>query len=248
MEKLKDASTPRKNRSKLKATNGDGSNSSRAKNKKEDRSGDDAALTPPGRKSKEEEMKDKGATAADPASTVAGSTVPETPEEVPDIDPLEHIPDEYRKHGVDTEPILYYVREKSDEEELEALLEAAQNDVRLHQARIRAAAANDISLLGSYDFTLDPLYLSRQERKVGRVEVVELLTKEARTILRELDEDKKNLTPDERTQVKLARWQRALELYVYCPSEMSLDLLGLLEKLLDGTSEVRGAHVCRIVV
>ena len=172
-------------------------------------------------------------------SKTAQPKQPPMKEALPDYDPLEHIPEEYRKHGVDTEPILHYIREKSDEEELEALLEAAQRDVRLHQARIRAAALNNPALLAEYDFTQDSMYISRQERKQDRMTVVEKLSQEARTILRELDEDKKNLTPAERTQVKLARWQRALELYVYCPSEMSLDLLGLLEKLLDGTSEVR---------
>lgn len=157
---------------------------------------------------------------------------------MPEYDPLEFIPEEYRKHGVDTEPMLYYIKEKSDEEELDRLLEAAQRDVRLHQARIRAATHNNVSLLAEYDFLKDPIYTSRQERKTERISVVAALSREAKKILKELDEDKKNLTPEERVQVKLARWQRALELYVYCPSEMSLDLLGLLEKLLDGTSEV----------
>lgn len=166
---------------------------------------------------------------------------------VPDYDPLEVIPEEYRKHGVDTEPMLYYIRQKTEEEELDDLLEAAQRDVRLHQARIRAALLNNPALLASYDFTQDPAYVARQERKKERIAVVENLSKEAKIILKELDEEKKNLTPAERTQVKLARWQRALELYVYCPSEMSLDLLGLLEKLLNGTSEVSGTRLISVL-
>jgi len=155
-----------------------------------------------------------------------------------EYDPLEVIPEEYRKHGANTEPILHYIRERSDEEELESLLEAAQRDVRLHQARIKAAASNNLSLLGEYDFSKDPHFIARQERRTLRMEAVESLTNEANMILQELDEkDKKDLTHDERLQVKLARWQRALELYVYCPSSLSMDLLGLLEKLLDGTTE-----------
>mmetsp|Transcript_7021 Transcript_7021/g.10243 ORF Transcript_7021/g.10243 Transcript_7021/m.10243 type:complete len:1101 (+) Transcript_7021:164-3466(+) len=154
-----------------------------------------------------------------------------------DYDPLEVIPEEYRKHGVDTEPMLHYIRERSEDEDLERLLEAAQRDVRLHQARIKAAAANDTSLLGEYDFSKDTQFIARQERRRIRMEDVKSLTSEANKIICELDEDKKNLTHTERTQVKLARWQRALELYVYCPSSLSMDLLGLLEKLLDGTSE-----------
>lgn len=240
MEKSKDAATPRtQRRNKLKATLGAeigiGSNnsSSHSRRSSKSKSKDSSSKT---KSSKEGGDEKKESKKVDKAAATAAKEEAEA-----EYDPLEHIPEEYRKHGVDTEPILHYIREKNDEEDLDALLEAAQSDVRLHQARIRAAAANDTALLRSYNFMLDPMYLSRQERKIGRVEVVELLTKEARTILRELDEDKKNLTPEERTQVKLARWQRALELYVYCPSEMSLDLLGLLEKLLDGTNEVRGA-------
>ena len=164
----------------------------------------------------------------------------------PDYDPLEVIPEEYRKHGVDTEPMLYYIRQKTEEEELGVLLEAAQRDVRLHQARIRAAVLNNPAMLASHDFTQDPAYVARQERKKERIAVVENLSKQAKVILKELDEEKKNLTPAERTQVKLARWQRALELFVYCPSEMSLDLLGLLEKLLNGTSEVSGTRVITV--
>lgn len=156
-----------------------------------------------------------------------------------DYDPLENIPEEYRNHGVDTEPMLHYIRERNEDEDLERLLEAAQRDVRLHQARIKAAAANDTSLLAEYDFTKDPHFIARQDRQRIRMEDVKSLTSEANKIICELDEDKKNLTHTERTQVKLARWQRALELYVYCPSSISMDLLGLLEKLLDGTSEVR---------
>ncbi len=40
---------------------------------------------------------------------------------------------------------------------------------------------------------------------------------------------------------RLARWQRAAELYVYCPEESGVDftLLKLLEKLIEGCGEVR---------
>lgn len=188
--------------------------------------------------SSDRRRKDETKDGTPPLSTTTALSAP-----LPDYDPLEVVPEEYRKHGVDTEPMLYYIREKTDEEELDALLEAAQRDVRLHQARIRAALHNNPALLASYDFSQDPAHVARQERKKERIAVVENLSKQAQTILKELDEEKKNLTPAERTQVKLARWQRALELYVYCPSQMSLDLLGLLEKLLNGTSEVSGVKV-----
>ena len=191
--------------------------------------------------SSERRKKDESKEAKPQVTTTTALSAPP-----PDYDPLEVIPEEYRKHGVDTEPMLYYIRQKTEEEELDVLLEAAQLDVRLHQARIRASLLNNPTLLATYDFTQDPAYMARQDRKKERIAVIENLSKQANIILKELDEEKKNLTPAERTQVKLARWQRALELYVYCPSEMSLDLLGLLEKLLNGTSEVSGLKVMTV--
>jgi hypothetical protein len=158
-----------------------------------------------------------------------------------DIDPLEVIPEEYRKNGIDTEPQLFYLPRMTSNTastSLDDLLEAAQKDVRLHQARIRAALFNQPGLLAEYDYEKDTAYISRQQRLKERMNMVEILAKESHDILRDLNEERKNLTPAERIQVKLAQWQRALELYVYCPLEMTLDLLGLLEKLLDGTSEV----------
>ena len=65
----------------------------------------------------------------------------------------------------------------------------------------------------------------------------ESLKKEVATIVSNLN------TPIEGTQAevaseRLARWQRALELYVYCPEETGVDLLKLLEKLIEGCGEV----------
>lgn len=155
-----------------------------------------------------------------------------------DDDPLTTIPEEYRKHGVDTEPLLYYLHQVESPGDLEQLLEAAQRDVQLHHARIQAAAFNQPSLLLDYNYLQDPTNLARQERLKERTDFVTKLYKEAPQIIKDLQEEKKDLTQAERTQVKLARWQRALELYVYCPSQLNMDLLGLLDKLLDGTSEV----------
>ena len=250
MSKVRESNAPRKSRSGKSASaasaasQSDGSsraqtldsttsasrNSSKAGAKTD--AGDDQPSATPDRK--KEESKD-----------VTSTTIPlQAP--LPDYDPLEVIPEEYRKHGVDTEPILYYIREKTEEESLEALMEAAQSDVRLHHARIRAALLNNPALLAEYDFMQDATYIARQERKKERIAMVESLAKEAKTILKDLDEEKLNLTQAERTQVKLARWQRALELYVYCPSEMSLDLLGLLEKLLDRTTEVSNQRSVKV--
>ena len=65
----------------------------------------------------------------------------------------------------------------------------------------------------------------------------ESLKKEVATIVSKLN------TPIEGTQAevaseRLARWQRAEELYVYCPEETGVDLLKLLEKLIEGCGEV----------
>ena len=68
------------------------------------------------------------------------------------------------------------------------------------------------------------------------------LKKEAAAIVRLID------TPIEGTQAevakeRLARWQRALELYVHCPEEIGVNLLKLLGKLIEGCGEVGTHHV-----
>ena len=70
----------------------------------------------------------------------------------------------------------------------------------------------------------------------------EALKKESSTIVRLID------TPIEGTHAevaseRLARWQRALELYVYCPEERGVDFMKLLEKLIEGCGEVRRLYV-----
>jgi len=70
----------------------------------------------------------------------------------------------------------------------------------------------------------------------------ESLKKEVATIVSNLN------TPIEGTQAevaseRLARWQRALELYVYCPEETGVDLLKLLEKLIEGCGEVSWSYL-----
>jgi hypothetical protein len=67
------------------------------------------------------------------------------------------------------------------------------------------------------------------------------LKKEAGAILRQFDKPlhEKGETAAEVAKERMARWQRALELYVYCPEEGGVDLLKLLEKLIEGCGEVR---------
>jgi hypothetical protein len=50
-------------------------------------------------------------------------------------------------------------------------------------------------------------------------------------------------TQAEVASVRLTRWQRALELYVYCPEETGVDLMRLLEKLIEGCGEVSWSYL-----
>lgn len=147
------------------------------------------------------------------------------------------VPDEYKKHRENTEPILYYLQTCPEDASLARLLKAAEDDVRLHQARIKAVINNDPKLVSAYQPKDDPALKERLLRKEKRLERLANLQKDAPTILQELEEEKKGLTTEERIQVKLARWQRALDLYVYSPAHIQMDMLGLLEKLLEGLSE-----------
>ena len=147
---------------------------------------------------------------------------------------------------------------------LRMLLEAAQDDIRLHRARQQAGTHRLVDLLRSYKLETDPLWLARQQRLNERVLTLGKLDNQRTLILSELQAAISGLTAQEKTQVQLARWQRALELFVYAPppkivdekaavqpsslpptfggksaSSSELDLWGLLEKLLEGISEVR---------
>ena len=153
------------------------------------------------------------------------------------------IPDEYKKNRESTEPILYYIQQCPEDASLGRLLAAAEEDIRLHQARIKAVVQNNPKLVTEYTFEGDEDLKARQVRKEERLARLKSLQENASTILEELDEVKKGLTNEERIQVKLARWQRALDLYVYSPAHMKMDMLGLLEKLLEGLSEVRGVKL-----
>ena len=147
------------------------------------------------------------------------------------------IPDDYRKHLENTEPILHYLKACPDNASLARLLKAADDDIRLHQARIKAVVNNDPKIVQDYQFETDEALLQRQARQEDRLEMLERLQQDATKILEELQETKKGLTNAERSQVKLARWQRALDLYVYSPAHLQMDMLGLLEKLLEGLNE-----------
>jgi hypothetical protein len=171
---------------------------------------------------------------------------------------LDQIPVEYLQNP-DTDPVLYYLPKlvaAAEEEQrggpddeaasaaaqslsLRQLLKAAQGDVRLHRARVRAAARNDVKLIRQYQLEQDEEFLARQDRLEERQARAAELDQEASTILQELEQtsDARGLTVAERTQLQLARWQRALELYVYTSSTESLTWQSLFERLLSGISE-----------
>lgn len=146
------------------------------------------------------------------------------------------------------------------------LLAAAEDDLRLHRARRQAGRARDVRLLSTYKIETDAAWLARQGRLNERDLLLGKLDAERAAILRELLEgNTAGLTAKEATAIQLARWQRALELYVYDPpartggagtaagadpskggghgagqkrQPKNLDFLGLLEKLMETSAEV----------
>ena len=145
------------------------------------------------------------------------------------------------------------------------LLAAAEDDLRLHRARQQAGRARDPRLLQTYKIETDTTWLTRQGRLNERELLLGKLDSERAVILRELLEgNTAGLTAKEATAIQLARWQRALELYVYDPvgradnsnpaggesskgtvggmgqkkQPKNLDFLGLLEKLMETSAEV----------
>ena len=102
--------------------------------------------------------------------------------------------------------------------DLRVLMAAAEDDIRLHRARVQAGKANDTSLLRLYKIEQDPSWLARQQRLHERWLLLSKLDTERDMILQELRTDTmRGLTAVEKTHVQLARWQRALELFVYSP-------------------------------
>ena len=96
-------------------------------------------------------------------------------------------------------------------------------------------------MLRKYQLETDPAWLARQQRLNERELMLSKLDTERPIILKELLNPPTGLTPEEAAQVQLARWQRALELFVYSPKEQDkLGMLELLEQLSEGVAEVCG--------
>ena len=101
---------------------------------------------------------------------------------------------------------------------LRVLLAAAEEDIRLHRARQQAGKNRDSRLLKNYKIETDQNWLTRQQRLNERDLLLGKLSSERTMILKELlGGNTAGLTAKEATAIQLARWQRALELYVYDP-------------------------------
>jgi len=156
---------------------------------------------------------------------------------------LQTIPKEYLSKPEKAEPILYYLPRTSSNNNssesqtssggnikstkfpsLRVLLAAAQDDIRLHRARQQAGKYRDPKLLSSYKIENDQLWLTRQQRLHERELLLGKLDMERSLIVKELLEgNTAGLTAQEATAIQLARWQRALELYIYDPPTQKKD-------------------------
>lgn len=193
-----------------------------------------------------------------PLASLAGATNSNSKPAAP-INIHETLPSEYLCNPKTTEPILYYLPRlllAIQEEQsaaaatttstqpppqpvtLRELLRAAAGDVRLHRARVQAGLRHDTKLIRTYQLDTDPDHVARVKRAEERVAAQEDLQQQAEAILQELADSHaaKGLTVTEKQQLQLARWQRALELYVYT-QHSALDWQSLFEKLLSGMSE-----------
>lgn len=136
---------------------------------------------------------------------------------------------------------------KNPKSTFKELIRAADTDAANHAARMRkyneaqqqAAAASGGSGGSSSSSSSREVtsWRERIERRKKWDAKSEALKKEAATIVRLIDTPIEG-TPEEISRERLARWQRAVELYVHCPEESGVDLLKLMEKLIEGCDGV----------
>lgn len=120
------------------------------------------------------------------------------------------------------------------------MIRAADADAIAHAARMRETEA-----MGNKNDD----YKERMERRNKWDAKSESFRKESAAILRQFDKpltSDKGETQSEVAKERFARWQKALELYVYCPEDSGVDLLRLWQKLIEGCSEVR--YLCCLIV
>ena len=128
------------------------------------------------------------------------------------------IPEPYLSDPFSAEPILEHLRHlDAAAATLPQLLRAADADVHLHSARIRAVLTSDPAAISTYHPATDPLVAERLERRSQVQDERGRLQDEAEAILRMLDRgpSRRDMTQGEVLQERLERWGRALELYVW---------------------------------
>mmetsp|Transcript_12395 Transcript_12395/g.34371 ORF Transcript_12395/g.34371 Transcript_12395/m.34371 type:complete len:1220 (-) Transcript_12395:59-3718(-) len=215
------------------------------------------------RSSKHSSSKDKSSKKSHTSSKPLPSSAPKEGNKT-----LDHLPPGFRERPEQADPVLYYLprllsktnnnNTDNDEEvllDLPSLLNAAQDDVRLHRGRVQAGLKKDTRLIRTYTLEKDPNYQERQTRLEERLTMVQDMANDSPDILGKLQEDKasvKGKTQAEMAQMHLLHWQQALEVYVHCPPALlsetggntindevkkELDWSTLFEKLLDGIPE-----------
>ena len=104
-------------------------------------------------------------------------------------------------------------------------LRAASGDIRLHRARVQAGLQSNLRLIRTYQLDHDPNHMQRNKNLQEHATMKDELIHQADTIMQELADSSaitKGYTAYEKQQLQLARWQRALELYVYNTSSQPL--------------------------
>lgn len=132
------------------------------------------------------------------------------------------------------EPKMDNLRAVNKKATFKQMIRAADADVAEHAARVRKVQELTDAQSGVSEEA--STWRERVERRKRWDIKSDALKKEATTIIRLMD------TPIEGTHAevakeRMARWQRALELYVHCPEEAGVDLLKLLEKLIEDCGE-----------
>mmetsp|Transcript_1315 Transcript_1315/g.2048 ORF Transcript_1315/g.2048 Transcript_1315/m.2048 type:complete len:1143 (+) Transcript_1315:61-3489(+) len=108
---------------------------------------------------------------------------------------------------------------------LKALLDAAETDVNIHMARIKAVLGQDPKLLETYSKYTDPEIQSRIQRLEEMQQQRKDLNSQTQSILNSLNENidmnspskqkKENLTQAHILERRLTSWERALQMYIY---------------------------------
>jgi len=139
------------------------------------------------------------------------------------------LPESYVTFPERAQPVLHYLPNAKSNAPLRTLMKAADEDLRLHRARVQAGLHKDLRLLRNYAAESDPVYVERNQRRAER-----------QTLLGTIQDDEEQdavekadftgLTAAERTQLHLVHWNRQMEGYIL---KGSRNWQAVLESLLD---------------